>query len=756
MTCLHIVVEGVVQGVGFRPFIYRIATSLKLKGYVKNLGNGTVEIFVDGDDKALSLFLDDLQHKKPPLAKIYRMQVEKVNTPVRFEGFTILESSKNGSEGSSIIPADVSICDRCLDELYNPSNRRYRYFFITCTDCGPRFTIIKDMPYDRYNTTMHSFTMCDECRAEYTNPLDRRFHAQTVACNKCGPRVYLVSRDGEYLECKDPIVEAARLIDEGYIVAIKGNGGFHLASATTNSEPIRRLRRSKHRAQKPFAIMARDLATVKGFAIVTKKEEELLTSPIRPIVLLKKSDNYYLSDEIAPGLHNIGTMLPYTGLHSLLLSSTKEPALVMTSANPSGEPIIIDNEEAIKRLSNDVDYFLMHDREIAQRCDDSVVKVIGGQQSLLRRSRGYVPEPIEMGFKPKYSVLGLGAELNVASCINVEHRAYLTQHIGDVEHYNTYLFLKNAVKHLSRLLKADISKIACDLHPNYLTTKLAKEMVEEKGLQLVRVQHHHAHIASVMAEHGLDEAIGISVDGAGYGPDGTVWGGEIIYCGHGGFRRIGHLQTHPMPGGDLATKYPVRMAAAILSHSNIHEEWLKSVAHRLPYGYREVEVILKMLKTHHNPLTSSCGRVLDSVSAILGICFERTYEGEPAMKLEAAAYGGKDVLGLKPQIEGNVIKTSPLVEMVFEYLGKYRVKDLAYSAQEYIARGLAELAVDVADTMDVKCVALSGGVAYNEHITSTIGRIVEDAKLNFYTNTLVPCGDGGISLGQVFIACHTP
>ncbi|MEM4725877.1 MAG: carbamoyltransferase HypF [Nitrososphaerales archaeon] len=754
LTRLRIIIKGVVQGVGFRPFIYRAATEKGLKGYVKNLGDGTVEILVEGKDGILKSFIDDIHLRRPPLSKIYDLKIEEVDAEPPLPTFTILESSKTGFESGSIIPADVSICNNCLQELYNPNDRRYRYFFITCTDCGPRFTAIEEMPYDRPNTTMAEFPMCKECRREYTDPLNRRFHAQTIACSICGPKVFLADKRGEIIDCRDPIEEAAKLIDEEMIVAVKGNGGFHLAVATTNPTPILRLRRSKHRAQKPFAIMAKSIEVIKTFAEVSKKEEELLLSHINPIVLLKKSSNYYLAEEIAPGLHNIGTMLPYTALHSLLLNATKEPALIMTSANPSGEPIIIDNKEAITRLNSEVDYFLLHNRKIAHRCDDSVVKFIDDKPSLIRRSRGYAPEPVELKFQPKESVLGLGGELNVTSCINVAHRAYLTQHIGDIEHHNTYLFLKDAIKHLTRLIRAKISKVACDLHPAYLTTKLAEEMVQEQNLQLIKVQHHHAHITSVMAEYGLDEAIGISVDGAGYGADGTIWGGEVLYCTYNQYRRLAHLQLHQLPGGDLATKYPIRVAAAILSHSNRHKEWLSSVAHKLPYGEKEAEVILKMIEQKRNPKTSSCGRVLDAISAILGICYERTYEGEPAMKLEAAAQNGEDVLKVAPVIKGNILETSIIVEQILDNLKRYHIKDLAYSAEEYLAKGLAELAINQAEELKVKSIALSGGVAYNQHITTTIRNLVKGAQRIFYTNMLVPPGDGGISLGQVAAACY--
>ncbi|MCS7135616.1 MAG: carbamoyltransferase HypF [Nitrososphaerota archaeon] len=749
-------VSGIVQGVGFRPFVYRIAVSRGLRGFVQNLKDASVRIVVEGPESHIRSFLDALVEEKPPLARITRINVNYSEPKNEFVDFKILKSSEQGSLTSSVIPADVAICDECVKELLNPTDRRFGYFFITCTNCGPRFTAILDTPYDRQNTSMRDFPICELCSSEYMDPSNRRFHAQTIACPACGPVVYLTTNDGEIVACKEPIKEAAKLIDEGYIVAVKGNGGFHVATATTISEPIVRLRKAKHRRQKPFAIMAKDLKTIKSFAIINKQEEVVLTSPARPIVLLRKSEDYYLSEEIAPGLHNIGVMLPYTGLHLLLLLNSKEPAYVMTSANPSGEPIVIHNQEAYARIGKDVDYLLLHNREIVNRCDDSVVRVIGESISFIRRSRGYVPEPIILPHNSNKNVFALGGELNVTACILMGDKAFLTQHIGDVECVETYEFLKSAVYHLAKLTRAQPEVIAHDLHPGFQTTRLAEELAERFRIPTLAIQHHHAHVASVMAEHGLEEVVGIACDGFGYGSDGLAWGGEVLLCDSSGYRRLGHLENHPMPGGDLAAKYPARMVAGILFGSDICERWLFSNVDKLPRGRDEAELILKQIKSGRNIKTSSVGRVLDSIAAILGVCHERTYEGEPAMKLESAAIGGSDILGLKPEIKGRVLLTKHIVESIAEIamkgLNQEKIRDLAFSAQNYLALGLAELALEIAASEGVKNIVFTGGVAYNEQITMTIRRAVETRGLKFYTNTKVPPGDGGLSFGQAVIA----
>jgi len=748
----EIKVSGIVQGVGFRPFIYRTAVKNRLVGYVRNRGDAVVEIVVEGDKDNVAQFLKDLEKKKPLLAQIYNITTDYKADQGGFEEFTIIKSSGETELSGSVIPPDVSICDECLRELRDPENSRFNYFFITCTDCGPRYTITRGLPYDRPNTTMQEFQMCDYCAREYGDPSNRRFHAQTVACPKCGPKAYLTSNRGEPIECKDPIRETGRLLEEGYIVAIKGNGGFHVAAATTKADPLARLRKVKHRKQKPFAIMAPDLETVRSFAGVNPWEAELLTSYRKPIVLLKKGSDYYLSELVSPELHTVGVMLPYTGLHAMLFDDVMEPAFVMTSANPPSEPIVTRNDEAIKKLGSTVDYFLLHNRTIAQRCDDSVVRFHKEDPCLIRRSRGYAPEPVQMKFVSDRCVLAVGGELNVTSCILTGNRAFLSQHIGDVENLETLRFMKNSIEHLTKLTNCKVEAVACDLHPKFTTTKLAQELGSKLECPVVQVQHHHAHAAALMAEWNVEEVVGVACDGFGYGSDGTAWGGEVLYCNREGFRRVGHLESQPMVGGDLATIYPLRMAAGILHRKMDVTEWLMSKSRHLPHDKREAEVILKQLEKGSTPETTSCGRVLDAVSALLGICYERTYEGEPAMKLESAALEGKDRLNLAPRFKGKILDTTFLVHEIFTKKDSFSVADLACSAQSYLARGLAQLAIEEAERLNVKHVGFSGGVAYNEHITATMRKTVEKAGFKFLVHHKIPAGDGGTSFGQAIVA----
>ncbi|MDI6805028.1 MAG: carbamoyltransferase HypF, partial [Candidatus Bathyarchaeia archaeon] len=621
-------VTGIVQGVGFRPFIYRIAVKNGLKGYVRNRGDAGVEIFLEGSEESIKAFLRDLKEKKPPLAKIYDVIVKQVKGANEYETFTIYKSSEEAELSGSVIPPDIAICDECLKELRNPEDLRHDYFFITCTDCGPRYTIIEHLPYDRENTTMREFTMCPFCQSEYIDPLNRRFHAQTVACPKCGPKVYLTTSKGEPVACADPIREAGKLIAEGFIVAVKGYGGFHVATSTLKDKPLIRLRRVKHRSQKPFAIMARSLEAIKTFAEMGENEERLLTAYTRPIVLLNKSRDYYLSDLIAHGLHNVGVMLPYTGLHYMLFDKVDEPAFVMTSANPPNQPIIKDNEEALLKLGGTVDYFLFHNRQIAHRCDDSVVRMHGEQLVFIRRSRGYAPAPVMLKEKAKFCVVGLGGELNNTACVLLGDKAFISQHIGDVENIETRDFLENATKHLIHLTNSKVEVVACDLHPKFVTTKLAQEMAKENHWQLIQVQHHYAHVAALMAEHNLNEIVGVCCDGYGYGLDGEAWGGEIIIGTRNPseFKRVAHLEKQPLLGGDLATRHPLRMAAGMLHKKTEIKSWLLQNSEHFPHGKDEVQIILQQLERRHNIVeTSSCGRVLDAVAAVLGICYERTY-----------------------------------------------------------------------------------------------------------------------------------
>lgn len=744
-------VTGIVQGVGFRPFIYRTAVENKLNGYVKNRGDAGVEILLEGNENNIKNFLKDLKQKKPPLAQIHEILTTKVSGKNEYGKFTIHKSSKEAELSGSVIPPDIAVCDDCLKELREPEDRRHDYFFITCTNCGPRYTTIDQLPYDRENTTMRDFQMCSFCQNQYTDPANRRFHAQTVACPVCGPKAYLTTPDGELIKHKDPIREAGKLLSEGHILAIKGYGGFHVATATTKDKPLMRLREGKHRSQKPFAIMARNLGTAKTFAEVSRKEAETLTSFSRPIVLLNKTEECYLSELVAPNLHNVGVMLPYTGLHYMLFDDVDEPAFVMTSANPPNQPIIKDNDEALKTLGDTVDYFLFHNRQIAHRCDDSVIRMHNRRRVFIRRSRGYAPAPVMLKAKAKCCVVGLGGELNNTACVLLGKKVFISQHIGDVENLETRTFLETSVQHLIHLTNARVEAVACDLHPKFATTRFAQELAEKNGWQTVQVQHHYAHIAALMAEHDVKEIVGICCDGYGYGIDGEAWGGEILLCTREefGFERVAHLEKQPLIGGDQATRYPLRIAAGILSKKTDVRELLQQNAQHFPHGEEEVQVLLHQIQRKSSLIkTTSCGRVLDAVSAILGICYERTYEGEPSMKLESAAMKGNSVLKLKPIIKNNTLDTTQLLLEIFENLGKHSKADLAYLAHAYLAKGLAELAIEKAAENSVRTVGFSGGVACNEIFTLTMRRIVETAGLRFLVHEAVPPGDGGLSFGQ--------
>ena len=746
-------VTGIVQGVGFRPFIYRIAVKNGLSGYVKNRGDAGVEILLEGSQQAIRAFMRDLRNKKPPIAQIHDIATTSILGENENKTFKICKSSDEAELAGSVVPPDIAICNDCLHELRNPKDPRYDYFFITCVNCGPRFTIIERLPYDRENTTMREFPLCDFCLKEYKDPLNRRFHAQTVACPPCGPRVYLTTSDGEEVCMKDPVREAGKLLSEGYALAIKGYGGLHIATSAVLEKPLLKLRRAKHRNAKPFAIMAKSLEAAKSFVEVSPKEQELLTSYSRPIILLRKKSNYNLSPLIAPNLHNVGVMLPYSGLHYMLFDKVSDNAFVMTSANPPNQPIVKDNGIALKTLGGTVDYFLFHNRKIAQRCDDSVVRVHDDHVSFIRRSRGYSPAPVMLKQKAKRCVLALGGELNGTACILQGGKVFISQHIGDVENLETRLFLEEAVSHLIHLTNSQIDAVACDLHPKFTTTNLAIELSEKNHWPIVQVQHHHAHVSGLMAEHGLDEIVGAACDGYGYGSDSKAWGGEVLLCTHdsGTFQRLGHLEPQPLLGGDMATRYPLRMAAGILSKRLTVEKWLMQNSHHLPYGKAEAKIIIQQLHEDRISETTSCGRILDAVAAILEICYERTYEGEPAMKLESLATKGKDVLKLEPIVKDNVLDTSELIVGIFENRARFTREDLAYSAHAYIAKGLASLSANLATKNHLNSVGFTGGSACNEILAKIMRETVEASGLQFYVHETVPSGDGGVSFGQAIV-----
>jgi len=759
--------SGVVQGIGFRPFVYRIAVKRGLSGYVKNLGDAGVEIVVEGPEEDLKLFLKDLVDEKPPLAEYEKLEVVW-EEPRGLKEFKIEESDKSLKAGGfSNPPPDIATCNECLRELFTPGHRRYLYPFIVCSHCGPRFTIIMDLPYDRVRTSMVDFPMCEECASEYYDPLNRRHHAEPVCCWKCGPKMMLYTIDGEEVKVDDPLKEAAKLIEEGFIVGVKGIGGVHVAALARDDEVVAELRRRKRRPQRPLAVMSRGLEQVKSYAVVSKVEEELLTSFRRPIVLLRKKEPFELSELIAPGLDTVGVMLAYSGIHHVLLSYLGEPAVIMTSGNEPGEPMAIDNEAAFKQLRGIVDYLLLHNRRIINRCDDSVVKVVDGMPNPIRRSRGYVMEPFKLSFNSKRVVVAVGAEENVTGAVLKEDHCYPTQYIGDVDRLETYDYLSSSLETYMRLLGVkEVDAVACDLHPHFLTRRLAKELSERFNAELVEVQHHHAHAASLMAEHGLsleNELVCITADGVGYGLDGEPWGGEVLVSSFNGFRRLGRLAKLPMPGGDLCARYPARMLMAALSPTLGVEEARRVVLTMYLEGFKhgavEVDLVARQLERASHPYTTSTGRVLDAAAAMLGVCLERTYEGEPAIKLEAAASRG-DPSSLKLPVElkrgddGCLWLDTSLIltEALHAYRSGARREDVAAAVQEAIAKGFALMALEIAEAEGLKGVGFSGGVAYNHYITKRVREIVEGRGLRFYRHVKAPSGDGGISLGQAAIA----
>lgn len=739
MTAKKILTQGIVQGVGFRPYVYRLATRLDLTGYVRNLGN-VVEIILEGDD--IELFIKRLQSELPPIARIDSIEVIDIDEK-GYDEFKIIESSDSYS-GLSVIPPDIAICDSCLAEIRNPADRRYKYPFNACTDCGPRFTVIDSVPYDRDKTSMDEFALCDDCLVEYKEPLDRRYHGEAICCSVCGPQMAIYKKD-KLIECDNPIKLGADKLKEGKILAIKGIGGTHLVVDAYNDSAVSELRRRLNRPNQAFAVMSSDLDAVKRYAKLSEREIETITSNKRPIVILKKNDNYNFPESLSPGLHNIGVMLPYSPMHYLLFDEGDIDTYVMTSANIPGEPMMIENAEIINGIS---DYSLVHNRKILNRCDDSVIRFRNNELSFIRRSRGYTPEPYTINYDVNdLKVLSLGPELDVTFCLATDTIAYPSQHIGNTNKVKTLNFLKESIKHMKRITKiCDIDAVACDLHPHFFTTKMAYEF----GVDVIPVQHHHAHAVALANDHKIDEMIVIAADGTGYGDDNTSWGGEILYTDIKGYERMAHLERQKMPGGDLATRYPIRMLLSILND----DEMIKNYIKYFKYGETEIRNIFRQLEAGINVgITTSTGRVLDSVSAALEICSERTYEGESSMKLESAAYYSTNELELPMIIEGNTLNTTEILkEVVNLYLKGHKKADIANAAQKTVARGLSELAIKSADKKSLEDIGATGGVFYNEAITDAVKNCIESNGYNFIQHKNTCCGDGSVSLGQAIVA----
>ena len=750
-------VRGVVQGVGFRPFVYRLAQQYDLKGWVRNT-SGNVEIEVEGNEEALNKFLSELKFKAPPMSRIEAIEVS-FQPPKGFTKFKICESLSQEGRYQLISP-DIATCEDCKREIFCPTDRRFRYPFTNCTNCGPRFTIIEDIPYDRPKTTMRKFKMCPQCQQEYEDPSNRRFHAQPNACPKCGPSLELVNNNGELVKCEDVLKAASELLKEGKILAIKGLGGFHLACDATNEEAVRLLRRRKLRPSKPLAVMIASVEEVEKHCFISAEERELLQSPECPIVLLKwKKSLSNISSEVAPNLKYLGVMLPYTPLHHLLLSETGLP-LVMTSGNLSEEPIAKDNEEALRRLGHIADYFLLHNRDIYAKYDDSVSLVEGGKR-LIRRARGYAPFPIFLPFKSK-QVLACGAELKNTFCLTKDEHAFLSQHIGDMENEETLEHFENTVELYKRLFRIKPEIIAHDMHPDYLSTKYAQEIGSEQGLKLISVQHHQAHIVSCLAENGVaGPVIGVAFDGTGYGTDGAIWGGEFLLADWQSFQRVGHLEYVPLPGGEAAIKRPYRMALSYLFSFLGQDISLEEFPLLRQIEPAEVEVVrLQIERGINSPPTSSAGRLFDGISALLGVRGVVDYEAQAAVELEMLAPDGTENLALQPYpfsiVEENgrwLVKLGELISAIVQEL-KDQVPPPQISARFHhtMAQLILQTCKLISRVTGIKQVALSGGVFQNRLLFKLTTKALEQAGFQVITHRLVPCNDGGISLGQAVVA----
>ncbi|MEM3832415.1 MAG: carbamoyltransferase HypF [Thermoprotei archaeon] len=734
MDSYRILVTGLVQGVGFRPFVYRIAVKSDVKGYVRNLGGSEVEIRIQGNRDAVSRFFSLFFLKLPYPAKVESIKVEETNIE-DFHDFKILKSGNVIMEASQI-PPDIAVCDECMQEVLDPSNRRHEYPFNSCVHCGPRFSMIYEIPYDRENTSMNDFPLCDDCLTEYYDSgNERRFDAQGISCPRCGPKLFLETVDGEEVN-GDPIITAAKLIKEGKIVAVKGIGGFHIAVDPLNDDAVLELRKRKNRLTQPFAVMALDLDTIKKYAVISEIERDLLISSERPIVLLKKRDDFSLSKYVSPGLDREGFFLYYTPLHYLLLNEMPHHVLIMTSGNRHEFPMCISEECIREHLRNIVDYVLYHNRKIVNRVDDSVVRVSSGKIMLLRRGRGYAPMWIKIRRRLKYPIIAVGAELQNAGAVAFDDKIVMTQFIGDTDKLETLYELEKYLNFFIKTYSLKPGAILADKNPTYQSTILAMKFAEKFSADFIQVQHHFAHVLSVAADYGYDEGVGIAIDGIGYGDDGNGWGGEIIrFSGIKYFREY-HLKYVPYVGGDINALRPERMLALILSTFMKWDEIKKIVKLR-----NEEFLILEKMSKKPNLMTSSTGRVLDAASAYLGICKYRSYEGEPAMKLEASARGGK-ILDMEIPVKSIEIDTTEIFKWLLD--NNARINDTALTIQYRLGEALIKAALK----LNPQVVFVSGGAAVNEYILK--GIMDNSEGIPILTPRRIPAGDGGIALGQAY------
>ena len=750
-------VSGVVQGVGFRPFIYGLAKKYRLNGWVCNTSED-VKIEVEGERESLDSFISAIKSEAPPLARIENLTVS-FGSSVGHGNFEIRESEALPGKYQLVSP-DIATCSPCLDDVFTAGNRRRHYPFTNCTNCGPRFTIIKDIPYDRPLTTMSSFKMCPDCQREYDNPLDRRFHAQPNACPVCGPHLELTDKMGKPVDCRDIINKTAEFLREGRIVAIKGLGGFLLACNAENAEAVTLLRRRKRRPSKPFAVMLRDIEEARKHCVVSYTEESLLASPQAPIVLLEWNSSSSICRETGPGLKYLGVMLPYTPLHHLILQETNLP-LVMTSGNISEEPIAGRNSDALRRLGDIADYFVLHDRDIHSTYDDSVAIVFDGEPRLIRRSRGYAPFPIHLAFTAP-QILACGAEEKNTFCLTRDNHAFVSQHIGDMENIETMDHYERTVELYKKLFRIQPELIAYDMHPEYLPTRYALEQAEKHGLKPVAVQHHHAHIASCLADNCKEgPVIGVAFDGTGYGTDGHIWGGEFLVADYKGFRRAGQLEYLPLPGGSLAIKKPYRTALGYIL-ALLGERALDS---RLGFLGKidtvERDLVRRQVELNLNsPLTSSMGRLFDAVSAMAGIRSTIDYEAQAAIEMEMITYNAAGEAGSYPfSLTGDnsytIVLLHELVAAVLDDLLRgCNASTVGMRFHNTAAAMTRDVCVKIREISGLNSVALSGGCFQNRLLLTKVTGLLSQSGFDVLNHKNVPSNDGGVSLGQAVIAAN--
>ena len=737
----EIIIKGLVQGVGFRPFIYRIANRLGIKGWVENR-NDAVYILVQGPRETLELFVTSINEEKPAISHIHELRVAD-SEPADFQDFQIRWSRNEGDEVTEISP-DIAVCDQCLEDMRSQP-RRIRYPFTNCTNCGPRFTIIRDVPYDRIHTTMNGFKMCRDCELEYEDISDRRFHAQPVACSHCGPSYELIYKGSRLKETESIINKFSEIINDGGVIMAKGLGGFFLACDAGNENSVSRLRNTKKRYAKPFAVMFRDLESLKPYAEISEAEKTALTSWQRPVVILKSRK--VLAPSVSQGFPTVGVLLPYLPIHYLMFDAVRTPALVFTSGNFSEEPILIDDEKACLEFGDKLDAILINDRPIYNRADDSVGQVINGSLRLLRRARGYVPSPVFLT-QPAEGLIAAGAELVNCFCVGKDNRAILSQHIGDLKNYETLEFYEESFSRFMHLFRVEPKAVACDLHPDYLSTKYSHSL----GIPVLEVQHHHAHIASCMAENGLDEeVIGISMDGTGLGTDGHIWGSEFMRCTLEGFERITHFEYKPMPGGDLAVEKPWRMAVSFLS--SIPGVDLKrsgfSFLDRIPED--ELEWVLTAIsKKINSPLTCGAGRLFDAVAVMLGILTESQFHAEAPMRLEAVA--SRNVSDYYPLEFKDTLRFDPTLLAILDDLKKGRdVSGISARFHNTVIQAMVEVSGKMRDSSGITDIVISGGLFQNKYILTRLESRLKEINFNVFSHRNIPCNDGGIALGQLAI-----